>query len=99
MYELMGDLYANYFCQKFFVALGKEDRVKFLCYIRPFGKFIATGKVGTYPLQAIIESIVYEEEKYVIIDTFKNDVIELSMVIIFLNIILRNLKELTLSRR
>ena len=78
----MSDSYANYFCQKFFLALDLEDRVKFLCYIRPFGFYIATGKVGTYPLQAIIESIKYDEERFVIIDTFKNDIIELALVII-----------------
>ena len=78
----MSDSYANYFCQKFFLSLEKEDRVKFLCYIRPFGLYIATGKVGTYPLQAILESIKYDEERYVIIDTFKNDVIELALVIL-----------------
>jgi len=82
----MSNSYANYFCQKFFCSLKKEDRIKFLCYIRPFGVFIATGKVGTYPLQAIIENLQSDDEKYIVIDTFKNDIIELSLVIIKNNI-------------
>jgi len=76
----MNDSYANYFCKCFYLALDKEDRVKFLCYLRPFGTIIATGKVGTYPLQFIIENIQSDEERYIIIDTFKNEVLKLSYV-------------------
>ncbi len=76
----MNDSYANYFCQKFFNTLEKPERIKFLSYIRPFGVFIAKSKVGTYPLQAIIETIKYDEERYIIIETFKNDIIELAYV-------------------
>lgn len=76
----MKDSYANYFCQKFFISLDKFDRIRFLTYIKPYGVKIATNKIGTYTLQAIIESLKYVEEKEIIIDTFKNYVIELAMV-------------------
>ncbi len=76
----MNDNYANYFCQKFFCCLEKGCRIKFLEFIQPYAIKIAKSKVGTYPLQAIIESLKFEEEKLIITKTFQNEVIELAFV-------------------
>lgn len=78
----MNDNYANYFCQRFFFSLEKAERIKFLKFIQPFGAFIATSKVGTYPLQAIIEKLKYEEEKQIVIETFRHKIIDLSNVLL-----------------
>lgn len=91
----MNDSYANYFCQKFFCMLEEKERLKFLYYLRPFAVFIATSKIGTYPLQAIIESLKFEEEKNLIIEIFKNDILELAFVRLLFNALHnRNLKGL-----
>lgn len=79
----MTDSYANYFCLKFFGLLEKNERIKFLNSIKPFGKKIAMNSVGTYPLQGIIESIKLRDEAIIIIETYKPYLIELSYVILF----------------
>lgn len=77
----MSDNYANYFCQKLFCHLEKAERLCFLMYIRPFVEFIAKNKIGTYPLQNIIEILQEEEEKKIVVESFKNLVLELSFVL------------------
>lgn len=76
----MKDSYANYFCTKFYLALTHHDKLKFLSYIKPFGAAIATNKIGTYPLQAIIESLKTEDEKMIVVETFRKDILNLSFV-------------------
>jgi hypothetical protein len=76
----MNDSYANYFCLKFFGLLEKNERIKFLNSIKPFGKKIATNNVGTYPLQGIIESIKLRDEAIIVVETYKPHIIELSYV-------------------
>ena len=76
----MTDLYANYFCQKLYLILEKEDRIKCLNYLKPSAVLIANSKIGTYPLQAVVELIKYDEERLIILDAFKNYVFELCFV-------------------
>ena len=49
---------------------------------------IARSKVGTYPLQIIIESIKGVDESLIIIDAFKKDILDICFVILFLLIII-----------
>ena len=55
---LITNLYANYFCQKIFQILKNEERGLFLCQIRKSFHEIDVHKIGTYPLQFIIEQII-----------------------------------------
>jgi len=80
MQDLMKDSYANYFCRSFYFALEKSDRLKFLQYIKHCAVIIAMNKIGTYPLQNIIENLKTKEEKMLVVEIFKNDVLELAYV-------------------
>lgn len=78
--EMLIDQYANYFCPKLYLALDIQDRLWFLNILKPKCVYISKSKVGTYPLQSIIESISTQEECLVIIDAFKNNILELCQV-------------------
>jgi hypothetical protein len=72
LHEMLADQYANYFCPKLFTALEQDDRIRFLNQLKPFCMQIAISKVGTYPLQIIIESIQTNQECIIIIEAFAN---------------------------
>ena len=72
--ELMIDSYANYFCKKFFTYLNQKDRVEFLNSIKNSLLQLSIDKIGTYPLQGIIEHVGSKNEKTIIIDTLKNHI-------------------------
>lgn len=42
-------------------------------------------KIGTYPLQAIIDCIISEEEQKIVVEALKNKTVELSLVIRIFN--------------
>lgn len=44
---------------------------------------ISKSKIGTYPLQAIIENIATNEEKKVLFEGLKNNIFEMSLVFFF----------------
>jgi hypothetical protein len=77
--HLMIDSYANYFCQKFFSILNEVDRIKFLCKLKENFVEIGNSKVGTYPLQSIIDQLHSEPEKKIIIEAVKDKVLFLSL--------------------
>jgi len=68
----MIDPYANYFCQRLFNCLNNDLRLFYLSKIRDHLSFIGKNKIGTYPLQSIIESLKNDEEKKVVIIGIKN---------------------------
>ncbi len=76
--SLMTDPYANYFCQKFYGFLSKEDKILFLKQIRSSLINIAISKIGTYPLQGIIEQLTTQTERDIIISTIKDYILNLS---------------------
>jgi hypothetical protein len=77
----MIDPYANYFCQKLFSCLDGELRLVYLSKIKDYLAFIGKNRIGTYPLQSIIESLLNDEEKCVIINGINNnDFYELCIV-------------------
>jgi hypothetical protein len=76
----MNNVYANYFCQKFFTFLEFTERINFLNQIKPCCVFIATSKVGTYPLQAIIESLITNDEKIIILEAISENILDLCYV-------------------
>jgi len=53
---------------------------------------IARTKVGTYPLQIIIENIKTKEETLIIVDAFKKDLLETCFVIILIIDYLYNIR-------
>jgi glutaredoxin len=77
--QLMTDSYANYFCQKFFSLLNEADRTKFLCRLRENIVEIGNSKIGTYPLQAIIDQLHSEPEKKIIIEAVREKVLCMSL--------------------
>jgi hypothetical protein len=78
--DLLVDCYANYFCQKFFFVLKKEDRILFLEKIEPHFLSISQSKIGTYPLQAMMEHITDREEKKVIINAIIENILDFCYV-------------------
>lgn len=73
----MVDSYANYFCQKFFGFLEDLDRISFLVNICEHFSQIANNKIGTYPLQAVLEQLKTDREKNMVIDTIKANPMEM----------------------
>lgn len=76
---MMVDSYANYFCQKFFTFLNFEDRISFLLIMKESLEDISNSKVGTYPLQAIIENLKIDEEKKIVIEGVRGKVISMCL--------------------
>ena len=72
--EFITDAYANYFCKKFFISLNKADRIDFLEKIYNSIVKYSCDSIGTYPIQAIIESLSSNMEKNIIILAIKNHV-------------------------
>ncbi len=67
----MIDSYANYFCPKFYAYLDHDEKLDFLRNINDHILEIGNNKVGTYPLQAILEQLITESEKDIVIETLK----------------------------
>ena len=73
----MIDLYANYFFQKFYGFLSENDRILFLNEIKNKIVSIANNKIGTYPLQAVIDKMKMPIEREILIDSVKGRVMEM----------------------
>ena len=73
----MIDLYGNYFFQKFYDYLSDSDRIFFLTKIKNFIVQIANNKIGTYPLQAVIDKMKTSLEKDILVDAIKFNVLEM----------------------
>jgi len=71
----MIDLYANYFFQKFYGHLNENDRIFFMNKIKDSIVSIANSKIGTYPLQAVIDKMESPQEKEILIDAVKFSVL------------------------
>jgi hypothetical protein len=85
---LMIDPYANYFCQKFFSLLNNKDRIKYLKQVSPYLSEVCKSKVGTYPMQTIIEIMIDIDEKKVVVEAIKENVYDLCLVKhIYINIL------------
>lgn len=67
----MVDPYANYFCQKFYAFLDFEDKLLFLSNIVENFTQIANNKIGTYPLQAVLEQLRSDREKNMVIEAIR----------------------------
>ena len=63
----MSDQYANYFVQKLFSILNPVMRGRFLLNIKDSICMIGKDKTGTYSLQTIIESLLNNDEKKIIV--------------------------------
>jgi len=77
--NLMLDSYANYFCPRFFTLLKKDQRRIFLLDILNHVFEIGTSKIGTYPLQSIIDQINSEEEKVIVADSLNGKILEMCL--------------------
>jgi len=69
--ELIIDPYANYFCKKFFTYLNQKDRIEFLKSIEKSLIGLSSDRIGTYPIQSIIEHLNNQNEKNIIISGIK----------------------------
>ena len=69
----MCNSYANYFIRHFFNVLSPTKRIYFIHCIGVNLRLIASNKIGTYPLQSIIESLHSKEEKYLAIEIFRSN--------------------------
>jgi hypothetical protein len=78
--ELMVDNYANYFCQKFYSYIDFELKMMFLNSLKRSVVEVGNSKIGTYPLQAVLEQLTTDEEKMVMIDAVKDKTFEMSLV-------------------
>jgi pumilio RNA-binding family len=60
--RLIVDPYANYFCQKLYQHLSKNERIHFILTIQPCLFDIACNNYGNYTLQFMIENFKSDEE-------------------------------------
>jgi hypothetical protein len=65
-------------------VLGFSKHWTLLNVIKPKCVYISKSKVGTYPLQSIIETLKTKDECMVIVDAFKNNILELCQVLFYL---------------
>lgn len=81
--------YANYFCQKLYKYLTKNERVAFIFQIQPFLFEISCNNFGNYTLQFIIENFQSEEEiKFFLIPLFNPEILSATVNnVIGLNVI------------
>lgn len=82
---LITDPYANYFCQKLFTNLKSVDKIRWITQISPNLVSIAKSKIGTYPIQSLIENLTYFNEKKLMVDLLIGDVLDLCTVSIYYN--------------
>ena len=75
--DCMVDPYANYFCQKFFGVLKKEERKIFLNSIINKIIDISNSKIGTYPLQAVIGQLDINDELPLIMKSIHGKILDL----------------------
>jgi hypothetical protein len=80
--ELMIDPYANYFCPIFYGFLDFNNKLIFLDEIRKHFEEVSISKIGTYPLQAIIDNIRTKEEQAIV----KEGIMEKFSSITYVNI-------------
>ena len=75
--KLMIDPYANYFCQKLYSVLNDENKMKFLYSLVPEIELISNSKIGTYPLQSVIEQLKTDKEQTIIMNALSGKVLSL----------------------
>ena len=75
--SLLLDPYANYFCLKIFYFLNFNDRIVFLKKISPILDVLCVNKIATYPIQCIIEQLISDEEKNIIVNSLKKHLMKL----------------------
>jgi hypothetical protein len=64
-----------------FSYLDGEYRLAYLSKLKDYLLFIGKNRIGTYPLQSIIETLVNEDEKIVVVSGINNkDFLELCIV-------------------
>ena len=76
--EFITDGYSNYFCKKFYAFLSIKDRIDFLQKIENSMLQFSCDKIGTYPIQTIIENLKSNVEKSIVINAIKSHIEELS---------------------
>ena len=76
--ELITDPYANYFCKRFFTFLNQKDRIDFLKGIEKSMVKLSSDRIGTYPIQTIIEHVGSKNEKIIIVNALKDNIKELA---------------------
>ena len=81
---LLTNLYANYFCQKLFLILRIEERAVFLFQVKNSFYEIAIHKIGTYPLQYIIEQLVSQCEKDIILSCINDESCLMNLCMVYL---------------
>ena len=74
---LLLDPYANYFCLKIFYFLNFNDRLIFLKKISSILDVLSVNKIATYPIQCIIEKLISDEEKNIIVNSLKKNLMKL----------------------
>ena len=75
--SLMIDPYANYFCQKYFSVLNYDTKLKFLNALTADIDIISCSKVGTYPLQSVIEQLSSDEMQIILLNSLSGKILKL----------------------
>ena len=73
--KLMVDQYGNYFCQNVLRSVSPQSRLKILKTLGPEIMSLSCNEVGTHSMQRLFEIVTLKEEKEVIFEHIKNDIL------------------------
>ena len=73
--QLFTDEFGNYFCQKLILSASSEQRLKILAYFAKDFVRVSCDKVGTHSMQRFVEIINRTEEKEIIFNAIKEEVV------------------------
>ena len=78
--KIINDQYGNYFSQKFYKVLDKFGKIIFLLIISSLITNLSKNKLGTFTIQSIIDNFESTEEQIIIINSIKENILELCLV-------------------
>lgn len=87
--NLLIDPYANYFIQKFFNFINENERIEFLKELKMSIIDVGNSKIGTYPLQSILEQLCTTTEREIIVNYICDAALMLCQVIIIFNLTIK----------
>lgn len=76
--KLMIDQYGNYFCQNLLRTVSPKNRLKILTFLGPDFVNVSCHHVGTHSMQRLLEIVTLSEEKEVIFNAMKKQIIHMA---------------------
>ena len=75
----MVDQYGNYFCQNVLRSISPQSRLKILKALAPEIVNLSCSDVGTHSMQRLFEIVTLEEEKQIIFENIKDNIVDMAL--------------------